>query len=80
MRQPFQGRTDTRRERMLALQPTDLRASEIEALVWSTTNGWADAPLFDLPALLRRIVWAVRPPRRSEASTLARRHRDSRVT
>ena len=80
MRQPFRGRTDTRFERMFDLNPTDLRASEIEALAWSTTNGWADAPLLDLPALLRRIVWAVRPPRRSEAGTVARRHRDSRVT
>jgi hypothetical protein len=64
---------------MLDLQPPDLRASEIEALAWSTTTGWADAPLLDLPVLLHRIARAVRPARRPDDGARARRHREGRA-
>jgi hypothetical protein len=62
--------------RMLDLKPTRPRAREIEALAWSTTTGWSDAPLPGLPALLRWIAGAVFPARQSEAGAVAR-HRES---
>ena len=70
----LRGRNDTRFEKMFDLKPTDLRASEIEALAWSSTTGWADAPRLDLPALLRRIARAVLPARRSDLRGLSRIH------
>jgi hypothetical protein len=60
----------------LDLKPTLPRAREIEALAWSTTTGWSDAPLPGLPALLRWIAGAVFPARQSEAGAVAR-HRES---
>ena len=54
--------------RMLDVKPTLPRACEIEALAWSTTTGWSDAPLPGLPTLLRRIARALFAPRRSEDS------------